>query len=123
LRINQISRSTLLPTNIRDLVLDTITFCHQSIDMRHAVDFAAPEKPITLNVDAVLMRQALFNLIHNAILSAPGSPVQVALTLTERARVAGVQLSVTDKGAGFSPETAAKLFKPFFTTLTRPARS
>ena len=116
LRINQISRSTLLPTNIKDLVLDTITFCHQSIDLRHAVDFAAPEQPIMLNVDAVLMRQALFNLIHNAILSAPGSPVQVALTLTERARVAGVQLSVTDKGAGFSPETAAKLFKPFFTT-------
>lgn len=116
LRINQISRSTLLPTNIKDLVLDTITFCHQSIDLRHAVDFVAPEQPVMLNVDTVLMRQALFNLIHNAILSAPASPVQVALTLTERAGVAGVLLSVTDKGPGFSLETAGKLFKPFFTT-------
>lgn len=116
LRINQISRSALLPTNIKDLVQDTITFCHQSIDVQHAVDFAAPAQPVTLNVDAVLMRQALFNLIHNAILSAPGSPVQVGLTLTDRAKVAGVQLSVTDAGPGFGPETAAKLFKPFFTT-------
>ena len=116
LRINQISRSTLLPTNIKDLVQDTITFCHQSIDLRHAVDFMAPEQPVMLNVDAVLMRQALFNLIHNAILSAPRSPVQVALTLTERDGVAGVQLNVTDTGPGFSAETAAKLFKPFFTT-------
>lgn len=116
LRINQISRSTLLPTNIKDLVQDTITFCHQSIDLQHAVDFSAPDQPIVLNVDAVLMRQALFNLIHNAILSAPGSPVQVVLTFTQRERVAGVQLSVTDAGQGFSAETAAKLFKPFFTT-------
>jgi len=116
LRINQISRSILLPTNIKDLVQDTITFCHQSIDLQHAVDFVAPEQPVMLNVDAVLMRQALFNLIHNAILSAPASPVQVALTPTERARVAGIQLSVTDTGPGFSSETAAMLFKPFFTT-------
>jgi signal transduction histidine kinase len=116
LRINQISRSTLLPTHLKELVQDTITFCHQSIDVQHAVAFAAPDEAVTLNVDAVLMRQALFNLIHNAILSAPGSPVQVKLALTERARVPGAQLSVTDAGPGFSAETAAKLFKPFFTT-------
>jgi K+-sensing histidine kinase KdpD len=113
LRINQISRSTLLPTNIKDLVQDTITFCHQSIDLQHAVDFSAPDQPIVLYVDAVLMRQALFNLIHNAILSAPGSPVQVVLTFTQRERVAGVQLSVTDAGQGFSAETAAKLLNHF----------
>jgi signal transduction histidine kinase len=116
LRINQISRSTLVPTNIKDLVQDTITFCHQSIDVQHAVDFVAPEQNIILNVDAVLLRQALFNLIHNAILSASSAPVQVALTLTDRAGVAGVLLGVTDKGPGFNAETAAKLFKPFFTT-------
>lgn len=119
LRINQISRSTLLPTNIKELVQDTIAFCHQSIDVRHAVNFVAPEQPVMLNVDAVLMRQALFNLIHNAILSAPGSPVQVALTLTARERVPGIQLSVTDAGPGFSAETAARLFKPFFTTRAK----
>ncbi len=116
LRINQISRSTLLPTNLKDLVQDTITFCHNSIDLRHAVVFVAPEQQVMLNVDPVLIRQALFNLIHNAILAAPGSPVHVALTFTERSRIAGVQLCVTDTGPGFSAETAAKLFKPFFTT-------
>lgn len=116
LRINQISRSTLLETNVQDLVQDTITFCHNSIDLRHAVDFSAPEQQVMLNVDPVLMRQALFNLIHNAILAAPGFPVQVVLTLAERARVPGVQLCVTDVGPGFNQETAAKLFKPFFTT-------
>jgi signal transduction histidine kinase len=116
LRINQISRSTLLPTNLTDLVQDTITFCHQSIDLRHAVDFSAPDEPILLNVDPVLMRQALFNLIHNAIVAAPGGCVKVSLARMERERIAGVQLGVTDAGPGFSPDTAARLFKPFFTT-------
>lgn len=116
LRINQISRSTLLPTHLTDLVQDTIAFCHHSIDLRHAVDFSEPEESIMLNVDPVLMRQALFNLIHNAVLAAPGSPVRVSLERMDRAQKAGVLLGVADSGPGFSQETAAKLFKPFFTT-------
>jgi len=116
LRINQISRSTLQSTNLQDLVRDTITFCQQSIDMRRGVDFVAPEQKIMLEVDPVLLRQALFNLIHNALLAAPQEKVQVSLSLEDRQRVAGVLLSVTDSGHGFSSETATKLFKPFFTT-------
>ena len=38
LRINQISRSTLQSTDLQALVQDTITFCQQSIDLRHGVD-------------------------------------------------------------------------------------
>lgn len=116
LRINQISRSTLQPTDIKELVQDTITFCHQSIKLQNEVLFSAPDEPVTLDVDPVLIRQALFNLIHNAILAAPDKQVQVALTLVARDGVAGIQLSVTDSGSGFDSETAAKLFKPFFTT-------
>jgi signal transduction histidine kinase len=116
LRINQISRSTLQPTDMQALVQDTITFCQQSIDLRHGVDFTAPAEKIVLNGDPVLLRQALFNLIHNAALAAPDGPVHVALALETREKVAGVKLSVTDSGPGFDSATAAKLFKPFFTT-------
>jgi signal transduction histidine kinase len=116
LRINQISRSTMQPTDIQALVQDTITFCQQSIDLRHGVDFTAPAEKIVLNGDPVLLRQALFNLIHNAVLAAPDAPVHVALALADREKVPGIQLSVTDSGPGFDSVTAAKLFKPFFTT-------
>lgn len=116
LRISQISRSTLQPTDIKELVEDTITFCHQSIDRNQALDFAAPEQKVMLNVDPVLIRQALFNLIHNAILAAPGEAVQVALSEADHEGIPGVLLSVADTGAGFNSETAARLFKPFFTT-------
>jgi signal transduction histidine kinase len=116
LRINQLSRSTLQTTDLQALVRDTITFCHQSIGQRQPVDFSAPDGAIVLNVDSVLMRQALFNLIHNAILAAPGSPVQVTLAPLAREGVPGIELAVTDAGPGYSPDAADKLFKPFFTT-------
>jgi signal transduction histidine kinase len=116
LRINQISRSTLQPTDMQALVRDTITFCQQSIDLRQGVDFSAPSEKIELDVDPVLLRQALFNLIHNAVLAAPNASVRVALALAARESAAGIQLSVTDSGAGFDSATAARLFKPFFTT-------
>jgi two-component system NtrC family sensor kinase len=101
---------------MKELVQDTITFCHQSIDGHLALEFAAPVEKVMLEVDPVLIRQALFNLVHNAILAAPGQQVQVALAFAKHEGIAGVLISVTDSGSGFGSETAAKLFKPFFTT-------
>lgn len=116
LRISQLSRSTLQTTDLQALVRDTITFCHQSIGQRQPVEFSAPDGAIMLDVDPVLLRQALFNLIHNAVLAAPGSPVRVTLAPSERDGAPGVLLAVTDAGPGISPDAADKLFKPFFTT-------
>lgn len=116
LRINQISRSEPQPSNIKELVLDTITFCRQSIGSHNAVEFVAPGQDVMLNIDPVLVRQALFNLIHNAILAAPDAPVSVDLATEERDGVPGWTLSVTDSGSGFDDKTAANLFKPFYTT-------
>ncbi len=116
LRISQISRSTLHPTDMQELVQDTITFCRQSIDRHQAVEFTAPDLRVMLDVDPVLLRQALFNLLHNAILAAPGQQVKVTLAFAKHEGVDGVQLSVTDSGSGFTDEVAKKLFKPFFTT-------
>lgn len=116
LRINQSSRSTRQPTDIGELVQDTIAFCHHSIALKHSVAYPPPAQKHIADVDPVLIRQALFNLIHNAVLAAPDKQVHVALDAAERDSAKGILLSVTDGGAGFDRHTAAKLFKPFFTT-------
>ena len=120
LRINQISRSEPQATDMKELVRDTITFCYQSLGRQHIVVFEEPGEGVILNVDPVLVRHALFNLIHNAILAAPEDIVTVSLTFEESEGVPGYQLSVSDSGGGFSDEVAAKLFKPFFTTRLHP---
>jgi signal transduction histidine kinase len=120
LRINQISRSEPQATNMKELVQDTIKFCYQSIGRHHVVEFEAPNQDVMLNVDPVLVRHALFNLIHNAILAAPEGTVTVSLAPEQHEGVPGYQLSVSDSGGGFSDEVAAKLFKPFFTTRPHP---
>ncbi|MDI1245053.1 MAG: HAMP domain-containing sensor histidine kinase [Rhodoferax sp.] len=116
LRINQPSRSTLQSTDMVELVQDTLIFCQQSVDLKHVVRFDVPQGKFLLTVDPVLIRQALFNLIHNAILAGPGQPVQVSLNRLQRDGIDGMALDVTDEGPGFSSELAPRLFKPFFTT-------
>ena len=116
LRINKISRSEPQPTDMEELVRDTIAFCHQTLGRHHLVEFEAPNQDVLLNVDPVLIRHALFNLIHNAILTAPEGVVGVSLSPEQHEGVPGYQLTVTDSGGGFSDDVAEKLFTPFFTT-------
>ena len=64
-----------------------------------------------LEVDGVLLRRAVGNLLSNAHkYSDAGKPIRV------RARAEGteVALSVEDEGIGLSAEDQAKLFTPFF---------
>lgn len=116
LRLNQIARSEPQPVAVNDLVQDTIAFFHQTIGKQHTVIFEAPGESVVIEVDPVLIRHALFNLIHNAILAAPGKPVQIAFVVEACEGVPGYLLSVTDGGSGFDAVVAQKLFKPFFTT-------
>jgi two-component system sensor histidine kinase PilS (NtrC family) len=82
------------------------------------------EGPIHVMGDADLLHRALFNLVLNGAQSAgPGGRVRVTLRdERERPRPRGtsiehpVRLTVSDSGAGISPEVRARIFDPFFTT-------
>ncbi|MCX7173569.1 MAG: HAMP domain-containing sensor histidine kinase [Proteobacteria bacterium] len=116
LRFNQVAHSEPHPTEVKALVNETITFITQSVDGHPVVTFEAPSEEVILDIDPVLMRHALFNLIHNATQAGPGTPVAVSLASVPLRGVPGWQLTVSDNGPGIKPDVAAKLFTPFFTT-------
>jgi signal transduction histidine kinase len=116
LLLNQVARYEPQRTDLIGLVRETIAFFQQSLGNEPAVTLEAPGTPVMIEVDPVLVRHALFNLIHNAAEAGPTGPVAVSMALNTRHGVPGCSLTVTDSGPGLKPEVMAKLFTPFFTT-------
>ncbi|MFZ0826447.1 MAG: ATP-binding protein [Verrucomicrobiia bacterium] len=69
---------------------------------------------MTIEADEQLLRQALFNLVLNAI-QAVGENGRIQI-VTQRINGAGGMLEVRDDGPGVPPERRQEIFKPYFTT-------
>ena len=69
---------------------------------------------LTIDADEQLLRQALFNLILNAIQAGePGGEIQVVAQKSDGTEAV---LEVRDNGPGVPPERRTEVFKPYFTT-------
>lgn len=76
----------------------------------------APELP-ALDVDPLMMTQALLNLVRNAVqASPPGGIVKLVAKRQSQRDKDQLLFQVLDSGSGLSAEAQAKLFRPFFTT-------
>jgi signal transduction histidine kinase len=70
-------------------------------------------EPLVVEADEQLLRQALFNLVLNAIQAAPaGGEIQIR---TGRRNHADAFIEIADNGPGVAPEHRAEIFKPYFT--------
>jgi signal transduction histidine kinase len=75
-----------------------------------------------LHADGEQLRQVLANLIGNALdaLAAPGmTGGRIEISAGQNLAGSEVWIRVRDNGPGVSPDTAGKLFRPFFTTKPR----
>jgi heavy metal sensor kinase len=73
--------------------------------------FEINAEPCVANIDVVIFRQALQNLIDNAVKYAPAdSTIRVLV----RERIDAIEIAVTDEGAGITPENRARLTERFF---------
>ncbi|HOX57788.1 MAG TPA: ATP-binding protein [Candidatus Paceibacterota bacterium] len=89
----------------------------------HALNYDLEEKQIRLQIqgeqlsveaDEQLLRQALFNLVLNAIQAVDGAgEIQI---VAARQNATEASLEVRDNGPGVSPERRAEIFKPYVTT-------
>ena len=67
-----------------------------------------------LQADHELLRQALFNLLQNAVQFSPPNEQVLVLVRPQHAGTASIQ--VADRGPGVAEDTVESLFAPYFTT-------
>ena len=71
-------------------------------------------EPMTIEADEQLLRQALFNLVLNAI-QAVGENGRIQI-MTQKVGASEASVKVGDDGPGVPPERRQEIFKPYFTT-------
>jgi len=75
----------------------------------------APAKLPLLNLDRQQIKQALINLIDNAIAAMAGAGT-ITITVTELSEERKVRLDFADTGKGIPDEEKGNLFEPYFST-------
>ena len=86
---------------------------HQLAKANVEIAQSLPEDVPEVLVDRDLLKQAVLNILLNAVDAMPGGG-QIKLDLSRRGEMA--EISVADTGRGIPPENRQKIFQLFFTT-------
>lgn len=104
------------PTNIPQLVQDVCDFyrpSYQENNIKLSLESQNTDELLTVDPDKI--RQALINLLKNALEASPAdSTVQVSIV--HRSGDPQLYIKVSDEGQGVSPTNIQKLFTPYFST-------
>ncbi len=108
-RPREVRRSVVALGTVIDEVVRTL-----NVDLEEKrIRVSTRDTQIKIEADEPLLRQALFNLVLNAIQAlSPGGEIQI---VTAR-NGSEATLEVSDNGPGVPPERRAEIFKPYFTT-------
>ncbi len=126
-RISTITKQTLqfyrdpsspVPVNARELLEEVLRLFASRLSSKGIESTFRIEAGLEFEAIKGEIRQVLINLVNNAIDAVPvngridieAHPVEV------RAGEPGVEMLVHDNGSGITPEQAARLFTPFFST-------
>jgi len=101
------------PVDLGSLVKETVELARLNPRLQRVpIDLAAPEETPLLLADAGRLKQALLNLLSNAIQVSPeGTRVEVAVARDGE----GAAVSVRDRGPGVPEEDRRRIFEPFRT--------
>jgi signal transduction histidine kinase len=106
-------------TNLKEILQEVLSVERPQLDktnIKVETRYAPGVPPV--QVDRPLLRQALMNLIVNAIEAMPGGGT---LTVSVDRRDEMAEIEIRDTGVGIAPENRQKIFQLFFTT--RPGGS
>src|SRR5882724_8127950 len=119
-RLSTLSRPIGAPRSAMDLrepLGDAVEFVRPTLEEKNlSVSIALAPDPCVIIGNPAEMEQLFLNLLLNAYDATPsGGAVSVALVVVDNQIV----VTVSDSGAGISPESLEKIFEPFFTTKPR----
>ena len=108
------------PTSLTEIVERAVVLARGQIDnsSNTKIAFEPPADPITIQIDAALIEDAILNLIINAIEAvAGGGNVTVSIARSQdHGYPDEAVVEVSDDGPGISEEDLTRIFNPFFTT-------
>jgi signal transduction histidine kinase len=100
------------PVNVSSLVTDVGRTLLPDIEDKH-IQFEPPASPLSVEADEQLFRQALFNLLLNAVQAvSPGGRIQIRWSVTGPTEAA---LEICDDGPGVPETDRVNIFKPYVT--------
>jgi len=91
------------------LDLESVEFPPRAITL----DCKMSEDPLSVHVDADMIKQALINVVQNAVQAMPGGGT---LTVRVERSSRNAAVSIRDQGAGIAPDQLDKIFNLYFTT-------
>lgn len=102
--------------DLRHLVRDSVDAVHP-LAVEKAIDLAVelPAAPVSVSVDSGRMRQAIQNLLSNAISYTPeGGRIQASLRVRLQPAAATAILAIADSGRGIPAADLPRLFDRFY---------
>jgi len=106
------------PIELRCVIDESLALvAHDMRGRQVEVTLDVSSTPCVVEGDQVLLVQVLVNLLRNAVDALAAMPAERRhVTIRSAATAAGVEVSVSDRGAGLRAEIIATLFTPFVTT-------
>ncbi|MBN2653180.1 MAG: PAS domain S-box protein [Spirochaetales bacterium] len=105
---------SLEPINMNNLLADLVEFMHYECEKQNIVcDFSQAENLPLVRADIKYLKQAVLNIVKNAIAAMPSGGTLKVATLFKNSKVF---IEFQDSGTGIPQEELEKIFEPYFTT-------
>lgn len=98
------------PLAINSLITDVLPFLRSMCPQNIAISPESDPEGATVMADPMLLQRVIVNAVKNSAESIGDSDGHIVL------RTSGKKLEIVDDGRGISPENAANIFTPFFST-------
>jgi signal transduction histidine kinase len=113
LRLARLPQPRMEASDLAAVARRVLDFCGPEIGARK-VESRVSLQPAPARLDEAQLRQALLNLVRNALEAMPsGGKLEIA---TGRSQDGRSEVRVTDSGSGISEQAAGRIFEPFYTT-------